>query len=136
LSALLLDTCAVIWLFNGAPISHEAREAISQAAKDNDLYVSPFSAWEIGMLTRKGRIALTMSPALWFSKVAGHPSVTLAPLSPDLLVESSFLPGEPPGDPADRIVISTARQLGCMIVTRDRPILDYSSRGHVGALAC
>ena len=136
MSALVLDTCAVIWLFNGAPLSNEARDAISRAAKDRDLYVSPFSAWEIGMLARKGRIALTMSPAQWFSKVADHPSVTLAPLSPDLLVESSFLPGEPPGDPADRIMISTARQLGCTIVTRDRPILDYAKNGHVGALAC
>jgi PIN domain nuclease of toxin-antitoxin system len=136
LTALLLDTCAVIWLFNGSQLSGEAKGAIERAAKDQELYVSPFSAWEIGMLVRKGRIALTMSPALWFSKVAGHPSVTLAPLSPDLLIESSFLPAEPPGDPADRIIISTARHLGCAIATRDRPILDYAERGHVGALAC
>jgi PIN domain nuclease of toxin-antitoxin system len=136
LNALLLDTCAVIWLFNGSPISDEAKAAIAQAARDDTLYVSPFSAWEIGMLAQKKRIALTMSATQWFSRVVDHPSVTLASLSPDLLIESSFLPDEPPGDPADRIVIATARKLGAAIVTRDRPILSYARKGHVPALAC
>jgi PIN domain nuclease of toxin-antitoxin system len=133
---LLLDTCAVIWLFNRSPLSGASRAAIAAAATDRCLFVSPFSAWEIGMLVKKGKIALTMSPSLWFSKVVEHPAITLADLNDDLLISSSFLPGEPPGDPADRIVVATARQERLAVVTRDRPILEYAGRGHVAALAC
>ena len=88
------------------------------------------------MLVRKGKIALTMPPRLWFEKVVEHPAITLAPLTHGLLIESSFLPGDPPGDPADRIIVATARQTGCSVVTRDRPILAYAGHGHVAALAC
>lgn len=133
---LLLDTCAVIWLFNRSPLDPAARAAIADAASAGRLFVSPFSGWEIGMLVRKGRIALTMPPALWFAKVVDHPSITLASLHHDILIESSFLPADPPGDPADRIIVATARHAGLAVVTRDRPILDYAARGHVAALAC
>ncbi len=86
------------------------------------------------MLVKKGKIALTMPPALWFSQVVEHPAVTLAILSHELMIDSSFLPAEPPGDPADRIIIATARHSGLMIVTRDRPIVAYAAKGHVKAL--
>lgn len=133
---LLLDTCAVIWLFNRSPLTETSRTAISEAATAGQLYVSPFSGWEIGMLVRKRKIALTMPPALWFSKVMDHPAITLASLHYGILIESSFLPADPPGDPADRIVVATARQFGLTIVTRDKPILDYAGLGHVAALGC
>lgn len=133
---LLLDTCAVIWLFNRSPLNAGARTAISEAATAGRLYVSPFSGWEIGMLVRKRKIALTMPPRVWFSKVVDHPAITLAGLHHDILIESSFLPADPPGDPADRIVVATARQSGLTIITRDGPILDYAALGHVSALAC
>lgn len=136
MTPLLLDTCAVIWLFNRSPMSDASRAAISDAATNRCLYISPFSGWEIGMLVKKGKIALTMSPALWFSSVVDHPAITLAGLDHDLLIESSFLPAEPPGDPADRIIIATARQSGLTIVTRDRLIVEYAELGHAKALVC
>ena len=54
----------------------------------------------------------------------------------DVLVASSTMPGTPHGDPADRIIVATAREYGLRIVTRDAKILDYAARGHVLALAC
>jgi len=57
-------------------------------------------------------------------------------MSPDLLIASSFLPGEPPRDPADRIMLATARDLGAALVTRDRALLDYGGQGHVKIVAC
>ena len=60
----------------------------------------------------------------------------LAELSPQILIASSFLPGDPPGDPADRILAATAREYGYTLVTRDRPLLDYAKQGHLQALAC
>lgn len=88
------------------------------------------------MLVRKGKIALSMPPRVWFSRVAEHSAITTATLSHDLLIESCSLPDYLPGDPADRIIIATAREFGMTIVTRDRPILDYARLGHVRALAC
>ena len=57
-------------------------------------------------------------------------------MTPDRLVNSSNLPGDLHRDPADRIIIATARELGMTILTRDRMILDYAARGHVSAMAC
>ena len=57
-------------------------------------------------------------------------------MSPDLLIASSFLPGEPPREPADRIMLATARDMGAALVTRDRALLDYGGQGHVKVVAC
>jgi PIN domain nuclease of toxin-antitoxin system len=133
---LLLDTCAVIWVFGGVGIDKAARAAVAEAAAEGRLHLSPISAWEIGMLVAKGRIALSLPTARWIERAFGYPGARIAALEPGLLVESSFLPESPPGDPADRIVIATARANGLRIVTRDRAILGYAGRGHVAAMAC
>jgi PIN domain nuclease of toxin-antitoxin system len=64
------------------------------------------------------------------------PPLRLADLSTSVLIASSFLPGQPPRDPADKIIIATARAQNLTVVTRDRHILAYSKAGHVLALAC
>lgn len=133
---LLLDTCAVIWLFNRSRMSENSRKAIAQAAINGSLYVSPFSGWEIATLVKKGRIALTMSPQTWFTYVAEHPAVRLTPLDYPLLIDSCGLPADALNDPADRIIVATARALRLAIVTRDRPILDYAQQGHVQGMEC
>ncbi len=135
-SGVLLDTCAVIWLLGGLPMSDASRAAIADAASNDALYVSPISAWEIGMLVAKGRIALSLPVTQWVEKAFAQPGMQTADLMPAILVFSSFLPGTAPGDPADRIIIATARQHGVTIVTRDRPIIDYAQKGYVHALEC
>ena len=57
-------------------------------------------------------------------------------MSPDVLVASSFLPGKPPGDPADRIIAATARDLGATLITRDRALLGYGKQGHLSVAGC
>ncbi len=57
-------------------------------------------------------------------------------MSPDILIASSCLPGAAPADPADRIIAATARELGCLVVTRDRKLLAYAESGNCRALAC
>lgn len=126
----------MIWLFNRSPMNEVSRKAIAEAATNGSLYVSPFSGWEIATLARKGKIALTMSARQWFRSVAEHEAVTLTPLDYSTLIDSCDLPGEPPGDPADRIMVATARSMNLTLVTRDRPILDYAQLGHVRGLAC
>ncbi|MGE0039181.1 MAG: type II toxin-antitoxin system VapC family toxin [Xanthobacteraceae bacterium] len=134
---LLLDTCAAIWIASGDEISKPAMSALNLAHADGTpIYVSPITAWEIGMLTSRGRINLLMPPDLWFARLLQAPGVRVAEMPPELLIAASFLPGIAPRDPADRIIAATARQYGQVLMTRDRPLLDYAGHGHVSALAC
>ena len=88
------------------------------------------------MLASRGRLQLLIRPERWFANLFEVPGVRLADLSPDLLIASSFLPGKPPRDPADRIIAATARDLGATLVTRDRALLSYGEKGHVAVLEC
>ncbi len=100
------------------------------------LRLAPITAWEVAMLVAKSRMALALDPALWFERFCDLPGVTLAAMPPSVLVASTTLPGQPPGDPADRILIATARAFGYVVVTRDDKILEYGAHGHVQVLAC
>jgi PIN domain nuclease of toxin-antitoxin system len=135
--ALLLDTCAILWIAQDAPIAPAVHEAIERDfAATRPTHVSPISAWELGLLAVSRRISLTMTPTRWFHHFIERPGVALAELTPDILIAASFLPGELHRDPADRILCATAREGGHTIVTRDRKILDYAAAGHIRALAC
>jgi len=134
---LLLDTCAIIWIAMREPIKPEARHAMNSAFAQNErVRVSPISAWELGLLTAKDRLPMARSAEHMFNEVVANPGVRVEPLSAEVLIQSSFLPGVLHRDPADRILIATARKHGLTIVTRDRAILDYAGHGHVNALLC
>lgn len=135
--ALLLDTCALIWTALNQPLAEPARAAIErEVAQGGAVFVSPISAWELGLLASASRIVLTTPPARWFHLFVHRRGVALAAMTPDILIASSFLPGVLHRDPADRILCATARECGQTIVTRDRKILDYAAAGHCRALAC
>jgi PIN domain nuclease of toxin-antitoxin system len=136
-SQLLLDTCAAIWLAEAESIGQEATKALEKAYDaGTSVYVSPITAWEIGLLNSRGRLALLIKPQLWFQRLFNVLNFRLADMSPQLLIASSFLPGTPPRDPADRIIATTAREYGYMLVTRDRLLLEYAAQGHIQAIAC
>jgi PIN domain nuclease of toxin-antitoxin system len=102
----------------------------------NAVFVSPITAWERGLLSANGRLRSPMQPLAWFERLVRDAHLSLVALTPSMLIDSWFLPDTIHGDPADRILIATARALDLTIVTRDRPILDYADRGHVRAIAC
>lgn len=134
---LLLDTCAVIWLSQDEPLDDSGRDAIEALATEGgQLMVSPITAWEIGLLVSRGRLPLTMDSKDWFRSFLRKGEVTLAPLSPETLIDSSFLPENRLKDPADRIIVATARAMDMPILTRDRHILAYAEAGHVNAISC
>ena len=135
---LLLDTCAAIWLANGDPMSPGSLRAIRAATTRGEVLVSPVSAWEIGMLAARPRpgVVFHPNPQAWFARLLALPGVQLAPLTPEAGIESSFLPGKPSGDPADRLLIATARALAASLVTRDRGLLRYGATGQLRVLAC
>ena len=63
---ILLDTCALLWLANKQPMSSGATQALAEAERQSGgLTVSPISAWEIGQLAARGRLALPRHPLAW-----------------------------------------------------------------------
>jgi PIN domain nuclease of toxin-antitoxin system len=134
---LLLDTHTAIWLVRNEPIAREAEEMINAVHEaDGALLVSPITAWEVGLLVSLKRIELLATPLRWFARVLSIPNVQLTELSPEILIAASFLPGKPPRDPADRILLATARELAATLVTRDRLLLAYAEAGNVSAVKC
>ena len=134
---LLLDTCALIWIALDQMISTHARDALNtDMAAGEMVSVSVISAWELGLLSAKGRLPTTQAPLSLFQDVVENRAVKIVALSPEVLIGSSFLPGNFHSDPADRILVATARQHDLTILTRDRAILAYGAGGHVRTLAC
>ncbi len=134
---LLLDTCAVIWLSDGDPISDEATAVLRQTRDSGDfVYVSPITAWELGLLAARRRVSLLMTPERWFERLLEAPGLRLSEMTPQVLIASSFLPGTLPSDPADRIIAATAREYGYKLLTRDRPLLEYAKQGYIQAVRC
>jgi PIN domain nuclease of toxin-antitoxin system len=137
MSALLLDTCAAIWVLKNAPLSDLAVNALDEASDTGQaVFVSPITAWEFGLQQARGRAAIALEPRVIFAKLTEIPGVRQAALTPEVLITSADLPDCDNRDPADRILIATAREYGMRIVTRDRKILEYADKGHVLALAC
>jgi PIN domain nuclease of toxin-antitoxin system len=134
---LLWDTHTAIWISAKAPIAQAAASILAAADREDiPSYISPITAFEVGMLAARGRLQLLIRPERWFANLFEIPGVKLADMSPDLLIASSYLPGSPPRDPFDRILAATARDLGATLITRDRALLDYGEQGHVSVVAC
>jgi PIN domain nuclease of toxin-antitoxin system len=137
MTPLLLDTCAAIWVAEAESIAPEATQVLEEAYDAGiGIYVSPITAWEIGLLNSRGRLTLLIKPQLWFERLFEVLNLRLADMSPQLLIASSFLPGSAPRDPADRIMAATAREYGYRLVTRDRLLLTYAEQGHIQAITC
>lgn len=100
------------------------------------VFVSAITAWEVGLLAARGRFAAPFPPKVWFDKLMSIEFFELAALTPSVLLDSCALPGKRLSDPADRIIVATAREHGYTIVTRDRVILEYRDAGQVLALQC
>jgi PIN domain nuclease of toxin-antitoxin system len=133
---LLLDTCAILFIGNASGIDAVADQEVGRAASERRLFVSPISAWEIGVGVAKGRLVLPLDPLEFFRRFVERIGASLSALTPEILVRSSLLPGNLHGDPMDRIIIASARILEMVLVTRDRPILAYGREGHVRTLPC
>ncbi len=132
---LLLDTCVAMFLVANEPIAKDANAAIDRAVGAGvPIRVSPITAWEVGLLGRKGRFRSPLSPQRWFEVLRALPGITLCELSAEILMQSSFLPGDFHKDPADRIIAATARELGYAVVTRDRAMIAYGAKGHLAVV--
>ena len=131
----LLDTHVLVWLLSGnSRLGVQARPLIQQAAEENTLLVSAITPWEIAMLVSKGRLALDRDVGEWVKTALALPGIRLEPLSPEIAIASTRLPGTIHADPADRIIVATVRQVGAVLLTEDQRLLDYGAAGHLRTL--
>ena len=131
LPLLLLDTHTLVWLMFGEKrLGKKAHEAIRKSSRVERLLVSAITPWEIGVLVAKGRIDLHQDTMGWVRTALSMPGVRLAPLEPEIAVSSTGLPFEMHADPADRILVATARHLGAALVTADGALLEMARQGH------
>lgn len=133
---LLLDTHLWIWMVEDRHVQIAPRvvDEMGRASARGHLLVSAISVWEVSMLQAKGRITLSLELEEWVRRGLTAPGVRLADLSPEILIESTRLPGSVHGDPADRMLIATARRTGATLVTRDAAILAYAREGYLAVL--
>jgi PIN domain nuclease of toxin-antitoxin system len=135
--AILLDTHCWIWMQFGqtARFSRAARATLLRSAQRGAMCVSVISVWEVGMLEAKGRIELKMSCSEWINQALATPGLSLYPLTAEIAIESSRLPGRFHGDPADRLLVATARMTGARLLTKDERLLEYGRQRHAPVLA-
>jgi PIN domain nuclease of toxin-antitoxin system len=134
---ILLDTCAAMWLVANEPMKQSAIDAMDHSADIGvPLRVSPISAWEVGVLSLKGRFRSSLTPKRWLECLGTTPGIVLCELTAEVLLVSSLLPGDIHKDPADRIIAATAREFGYTVMTRDRALLDYGREGYLSVLEC
>ena len=132
---LLLDTHVLVWLmFGDVKLGQQATASIREAARDNRLLLSAITPWEIALLVSKKRIDLYRDLMEWIREALATPGLQLVPLEPEIAVASTRLPFEMHPDPADRILVATARHLGATLVTADQPLLALAKKGHFRAL--
>ena len=132
----LLDTCAAMWLVDGT-LRPAAAEALLESYRAGRItFVSPLSAWEVGLLAASGRFRSTYPVESWLRRVTSLPGIALADLSARVLLDSWKLPGKLNRDPADRIIAATAREYGYTVMTRDRAMLAYAKQGYLSVLEC
>jgi len=122
---IVLDTHAwVWWTIDPDQLSETQRERITRN-EDDIIGVSAISCWEVAKLCEYGRLELPVGLAEWFRLALEYPGVSLMPLTPEVAIESTRLPGAFHRDPSDQIIVATARVHQCPLVTSDDKIIDY-----------
>ena len=130
---ILLDTHVLFWLAEGNKrLGAKARQRI--AVEIDAVYISAMSFWEIATLIEKQRMTPSMPLAQWREQLLGQSGIKVEPIDAVIASDAGALPGDIHGDPSDRIIIATARALGCPLLTVDRRILAYAAQGHVQAV--
>ena len=122
---IVLDTHVwVWWTIDPGQLSENQRQAIT-SSENGEIGVSAISCWEVAKLCEYGRLELPVTLFEWFETALGYPGISIVNLTPEIAIESTRLPGGFHRDPADQIIVATARVLNCPLVTSDSKIVGY-----------
>lgn len=122
---ILLDTHAWWWCLTEPENLSGNAVAMIRGAKTDERFIASISIWEFAMMVAKKKIELKISTAKWLSRAIDASGITVIDLSPDIAIDSCNLPGIFHKDPADRIVVASARIHNLTLLTKDKKILDY-----------
>ena len=124
---IVLDTHALVWWVSGdLTLSKKAKTAIERERDGGAIIVSSISAWEIAMLVERERLFLSMDVGSWLATAGQIEAVRFVPVDGEIAIKSAGLPGEFHKDPADRMIVATARKLAAPLVTKDEKIRAYA----------
>ncbi len=122
---IVLDTHIWVWWVHGdSQLTSEQRQAL-EAHEPTGLGVSAISCWEVAKLVEYKRLILPCPTLEWLEQALSYPGVWLLDLTPEIVVESTELPGEFHKDPADQIIVATARIHKVPLLTSDEKIARY-----------
>ena len=122
---IILDTHIWIWWIHAAPELPADYRAVVARHEPTGLGVSVISCWEVAKLVERGRLVLPLPVEVWLPQALAEPGIRLLPLTPQIAVESTRLPPPFHRDPADQIIVATARAFACALVTVDGRIRAY-----------
>ncbi|ANL29108.1 PilT domain-containing protein [Rhizobium phaseoli] len=133
---IVIDTHILVWAMQDDPrLGAQARRVIDEITEKSRILISAITPWEIAMLVQKGRLALGDDVGRWIDSALALPGLDLAPIEPSIAVDSVRLPGAFHADPADRLIVATARHHRVPLMTADQAILGYGARGHLQVLS-
>ena len=121
----LLDTHVWLWLFEESEQIPGDIAAVLKAPKNMPLGVAAISPWEIAKKASLGKLRLSCPVRDWVENAAGNAGIEVVPLSPGIACEANELPQPFHRDPADQMIVATARLLDLTLITCDRKILAY-----------
>ncbi len=132
----LLDTHYWVWfqMGNAREIDPKAREQLLNLQRTRSLYLSATSILEAARLVADGQLDLGVSIDRFVAEATEDDGLRLLDLSVRILIESTRLPGDIHRDPADRLLVATAREHGLTLITRDKLLLAYGRKGHLSVL--
>ncbi|MHB8301972.1 MAG: type II toxin-antitoxin system VapC family toxin [Acidobacteriaceae bacterium] len=124
---VLLDTHIWIQLQSGSPtLSKAALNAIDIATSSRSVYAPLISVWEVAMLTTKKRLQFDRPVRQWVEEALEKPGLQLLPFTTDIAIEAALLPEPMRKDPADRMIVASARVERLALVTCDKPMLSFA----------
>lgn len=119
---IVLDTHIWIWwVHDDSKLPSHFREIIL-SNEDEEIGISVISCWEVAKLVERNRLILPIQTKEWLDLALGYPGIKLLTLSMEVIVESTQLPGDFHKDPADQLIVATARVNDCLLLTLDEKI--------------
>ncbi|AAY61552.1 PIN domain protein [Rickettsia felis str. Pedreira] len=135
-SGLVLDTHVLLWsILQPEELSEQIKHKINLAQENSQLFLSSISLWEIAMLNFKKRINVYEPIKDFLNSITNINGLSIKDISPEVAAESVSLMDDFHGDPADRIIVATAKCLGATLLTRDQKILSWAKLGHIKSIS-
>ena len=132
---IVLDTHVLLWaLLQPEELPEDIKQCITVAQENSQLLVCSISLWEIAMLKSKRRINIYQPMRDFLESITGIDGLSVKDISAEVAAESVQLMDDFHGDPADRIIVATAKCYGATLITRDQKILTWASLGHIKSL--